>query len=614
MSYVVPATLLIFIFGLMALVFPRRRPRIEEANVSVDTSDPINVFSQDVDPAIDLHEPEMEETGSGSLQDSDEEINEESGEETDDDYIELPLDAQIDEPELELELAEDVETSGDQDHGETDFSEVYEESDDDSDEIHLDIVDDQEDEENNEELEESTEDLVKKLDVYFTHEDENDSLTQDMELDEFLKFSNGENAGEEGEWDDASRLSLTGYITKLRNFESELRQELRDVMGAKDKGKRPLVEYKLQVICERKARIEEGFAWQEHLIQSTENLLEEVYKECLLNEMPGFDKDTTLEHLYLGNYRQVETVLTDASLQLDQESELAEQVYYQCGLLAEEQLNYVSAFNDYHNAYSVDIDNEDYLLATARVARILGNEKEARPWLEKVVSRGLASKARTLVQSLAQHELACIYSDTGEKKKAGALFEKSLDIREDVFGPDHPELEPVLLDYAILQESRGMYEKAEVLYKRAIEVIENGFGDKHPRLGTSLNRLAGLYEELERGKESLPLYVRALAIKEQVLGKEHYDVGIILGNIAEKLQNLGELEKAETMYQRALKIAENELGKDHPNMAIILNNMAELYMKMGKYDESAKCQDRALSLFGHHENDDYLVEIEKDEF
>ena len=66
--------------------------------------------------------------------------------------------------------------------------------------------------------------------------------------------------------------------------------------------------------------------------------------------------------------------------------------------------------------------------------------------------------------------------------------------------------------------SMGDYEKALPLYQRALEIREKVLGPQHPDVATTLNNLAVLYRQMGDYEKALPLYQRALDIREKVLG------------------------------------------------------------------------------------------------
>ncbi len=411
----------------------------------------------------------------------------------------------------------------------------------------------------------------------------------------------------------AAELTREKYAENQQNIEAGIRQELAAVKGENETDRRSVLEQKLQVICEKQASIEGNYHRQIQLIDTTRQVLEKVQSVLLQKDLPGLQIEKVERQLQFGNYKEVETMLAEASLQLDHESELYSSLYYLCGQFAEERLDYDSAFEDYRNACAADKDNSAYLLAAGGIARKLGNDQDAQFWLEKLVRDGTAGEEQTVEQLNAQHELGLVCVRMGEKEKADTLFKKSIEIGEAVLGRDHPDLGPVMHDYAVYLENNGMYEQAEEFYGNALEALEKGCGIDHPKLGATLNKLAGLYEELELGEKAESLYERALAIKERVLGKDHHDVGVILSNLAELLRNQGKLEQSEPLFKRSLDISEQELGKDHPNLAVILNNMAELYSQMGREEDAALYQERAFSLFELPGMDGDFVEMEKDD-
>jgi tetratricopeptide (TPR) repeat protein len=59
------------------------------------------------------------------------------------------------------------------------------------------------------------------------------------------------------------------------------------------------------------------------------------------------------------------------------------------------------------------------------------------------------------------------------------------------------------------------------LYKRSLSLREQRLGENHPSVANSLNNLAKLYESQGKYAEAEPLYVRAIAIYRERLGENH---------------------------------------------------------------------------------------------
>jgi tetratricopeptide (TPR) repeat protein len=79
---------------------------------------------------------------------------------------------------------------------------------------------------------------------------------------------------------------------------------------------------------------------------------------------------------------------------------------------------------------------------------------------------------------------------------------------------------------------QARYSEAEPLYKRSLAIRENALGADHPAVAIDLNNLATLYNNQGRYADAEPLYKRALAIEEKALGPDHPDVASFLSNMA----------------------------------------------------------------------------------
>ena len=96
------------------------------------------------------------------------------------------------------------------------------------------------------------------------------------------------------------------------------------------------------------------------------------------------------------------------------------------------------------------------------------------------------------------------------------------------------------------------YAEAEPLYQRSLALREEALGSEHPDLATALNNLAGLYSAQGRNTdEAEALYQRAMAILGKALGPEHPNVATTLENYAALLREIGREAEAEEMEAQA---------------------------------------------------------------
>jgi tetratricopeptide (TPR) repeat protein len=111
-------------------------------------------------------------------------------------------------------------------------------------------------------------------------------------------------------------------------------------------------------------------------------------------------------------------------------------------------------------------------------------------------------------------------------------------IKEQVLGPDHPNMAIRLHDLAVFYGKQGKYEQAEPLYQRALTIFERVLGPDHPDTARNLHDLAALYADQGKYEQAEPLYQRALEICERVLGLEHPNTIRVRDNYTELLQKM----------------------------------------------------------------------------
>ena len=112
--------------------------------------------------------------------------------------------------------------------------------------------------------------------------------------------------------------------------------------------------------------------------------------------------------------------------------------------------------------------------------------------------------------------------------KAESLLQWSLALRENVFGPIHPEVARVLNALGVIYEKQGKYAEAEAIEKRALDVSKKINEPDHQNLVMALFSLAMLYKNEGRYSEAESLLNQILSIPEYFHGRERLDTAIFL--------------------------------------------------------------------------------------
>ena len=198
--------------------------------------------------------------------------------------------------------------------------------------------------------------------------------------------------------------------------------------------------------------------------------------------------------------------------------------------------------------------------------------------------------------------LANICFDQGKYAEAEAYYQRVLRLREQAPGSQPLQVVGTLNNLAALYQAQGRYVEAKSLYQRALQISEQALGPDHPRLAYALNNLALLFMELGRYAEAEPLYLRALQIREHAFGSDDPERAFPLTNLANLYVELEKYAEAAPLYRRALALREQTLGPDHPQVAYPLQGLADLYRKQGNVEEAERLFLRALQIWEQASN------------
>ncbi|MBI4400180.1 MAG: tetratricopeptide repeat protein [Nitrospirae bacterium] len=180
--------------------------------------------------------------------------------------------------------------------------------------------------------------------------------------------------------------------------------------------------------------------------------------------------------------------------------------------------------------------------------------------------------------------------------EAMKLYRRSLAIREEALGPDHPVVASSLDKLAALCLAEGRSTEAKQLYKRALAIREKVLGSEHLDIAANLDSLAALCQTAGRAAEAKQLYTRALAIREKTLGPDHPVLATNLDCLAALYNRQGRYAEAERLYKRSLAIREKNLGPNHPDVAITLNHYITLLRKWNRDAEACVLETRVKKI------------------
>ena len=194
------------------------------------------------------------------------------------------------------------------------------------------------------------------------------------------------------------------------------------------------------------------------------------------------------------------------------------------------------------------------------------------------------------------NNLASLYVEQGDYEGAEPLLVEALDLNQNIYGEDHPDVVTSISNLATLYQRQGRYTEAELLYVRVLALRRKTLGDSHTLVAAGLNNLAFLYRAQGRYSEAEPLFEKALELNRVALGGNHPELALSMNNLALVYNAQGRYTEAESLYLKALELNQTVLGDIHPRVATSFNNLALLNMDAGRYVRAESFIKKAMDI------------------
>ena len=202
--------------------------------------------------------------------------------------------------------------------------------------------------------------------------------------------------------------------------------------------------------------------------------------------------------------------------------------------------------------------------------------------------------------------LAHVYTLQQRFSEAEPLRRRSVEIYEQLYGPDHHLTRGARANLALLYRASHQYEQAEPFFRQEVEDAATRFGAESPEVAASLKQLADLYVEERKQSDAEPLYVRAVALWKKAQGPEYPYVSDMLFRLAEISVHETKYAQAEEYYQQALEVYDRHLVTDHV-LPIMLERYAATLRARGDDAKADVLVARAKSLRAKLPESPYLV-------
>jgi tetratricopeptide (TPR) repeat protein len=178
------------------------------------------------------------------------------------------------------------------------------------------------------------------------------------------------------------------------------------------------------------------------------------------------------------------------------------------------------------------------------------------------------------------------------------LLELSLEIAQENFDENDPNLAAILGNLGEVLLALGQVDRSIDCHKMALEVMEGASEENPSVLVSALAGLAHAYWRSNQLSNVKPLLDRALQIAETFAQEDAavLDTAILLNSIGDLLRELGDPASALPVLDRSLQILTELKGDTHPDTAMPRNNIGLVLAKLYRPHEALTCLMQALEI------------------
>ena len=235
----------------------------------------------------------------------------------------------------------------------------------------------------------------------------------------------------------------------------------------------------------------------------------------------------------------------------------------------------------------------------ALVEALLAVGKSGKQFTVTLAEDTLRAKQRLLPASDAEvaaslENLAAVYNDRGEFRRAVSLHREALSIRERLLPSSDPLIATTLESLAESLVRLEQLTEARAILERAARIGEPGAAATSAT--ARFFRVRALLEKYEGNYSSgLSSVDRALRIQDG-MAPDHPDTGAALQLRGDLLLLSGDIEGANAAWMRALDITTSTLGSEHPLVPLLLRELAFAASALGELSQAHGLLERALLL------------------
>ncbi len=247
------------------------------------------------------------------------------------------------------------------------------------------------------------------------------------------------------------------------------------------------------------------------------------------------------------------------------------------------------------DSWSTAVDAATWLVHL--IGRVQARPDDAEVWAEHArVAISHNGDPKGLLEASRLHNLGSLSMAREDNEQALALYEQALAIKEDVLGPDHPDVAKTINNIGVVHQIEDELDEAMERFSQVLSIRKKLLHPDHPDIAKSMVNIAIIHYGFDRYEQAESLYLEATTRFGRSLGPEHPHVAVTSSNLAKLYLDWGHPDRARDTAQQALEVAEKSLGPGHPLVGNILNTLGDAQTALGAYGPAQTSHERALVL------------------
>ncbi|CAF0778831.1 unnamed protein product [Adineta ricciae] len=160
------------------------------------------------------------------------------------------------------------------------------------------------------------------------------------------------------------------------------------------------------------------------------------------------------------------------------------------------------------------------------------------------------------------------------------LYEKAIDIYQNMHPPNQLGLAEALLNIGHVYTRQNNYTKAIAYYQKAITIQQELLHSNLSVLAQSFDTLGVLYQNVQDYPKAISSYEKALKIRQQAQPLNLLRLADSYDHLGSIQRSAGDFSQAFSFYEKASQIREQSLPRDHIELAKSYKNLAYIHFDM----------------------------------